>query len=80
MRWVKVTPYDIEQDNNGTQSIWINADHIEMMQEGNPYKNVTPPTKIPLGGDSVRVIETPAMILSEIHSVFNIQTVKGEEK
>jgi len=44
-RWIKLRPYDRPEFAHKTKDewVWINADKIEMMEEGSPYKNVTPP-------------------------------------
>lgn len=64
-RWISLRPYDrrCRPPNAKDDWIWINTDKIEMMEDGNPNKSVTPPTTLVVGGTHVRVIES-------IHDIF----------
>ena len=70
MKWIKLRPYDRPEFAHKTKDewVWINADKIEMMEEGSPYKSVTPPTTLIVGGTHVRVIETIDEIFVEMEA------------
>ena len=69
-RWISLRPYERPDLAHKTETewIWINTDKIEMMEEGSPYKSVTPPTTISVGGTHVRVIETIDEIFVEMEA------------
>ena len=69
-RWISLRSYDRPDIAHKDQNdwIWINTDKIEMMEEGSPYKSVTPPTTLIVGGTHVRVCETIEEIFAEMES------------
>ena len=68
MKWISLRPYDrgCRPPNAKDEWIWVNTDKIDMMEDGDPTKSVSPPTKLTVGGTRIRVIETPKEIFRKM--------------
>tara|TARA_R100000963_G_C4641745_1_gene105338 strand:+ start:140 stop:388 length:249 start_codon:yes stop_codon:yes gene_type:complete len=69
MKWIKLSPYDVNRDREGEGEVHFNVDRIDRIERD---RNVTfgniVPTSIHIGGATVRVNESVETVLVAIYN------------
>lgn len=69
MRWIRLSPYDVNRDREGKGEVHFNVDRIDRIaRERNVTFGSTVPTNIHIGGATVRVNESVETVMVEIYN------------
>jgi|TARA_R110000751_G_scaffold151863_1_gene256840 hypothetical protein len=68
MRWIRLSPYDVNRDRVGEGEVYFNVDRIDRIERDRKVTlGKTVPTQIYIGGTMVRVNESVEKVMGAIY-------------